>query len=150
MATKALQRLVARAVVAKLKAFPGLTAIVPATSIHRQDAGQAPVWPFIKTGPASTFRLKATGTDGGTITFDVHAFARARESGAQVVETGEDHAGRIGEQIEQALADTNVMLSGGSKARIRLSDFQLMQDDEPGAFHYIAQVNARVLASTGV
>jgi hypothetical protein len=80
----------------------------------------------------------------------VHAFARARLNGGLVAETGEDHAGRIGEAIETALADTNLTLSDGSNARIVLSDLNLMQDDEPGAFHYIAQVNARVLAWTGL
>lgn len=150
MATKGLQRLVRRAVMARLKANATLTALVPATSIFGQDAGADPAWPFVKTGPATTLRRKATGTDGGTITFDVHAFARARQSAGQIAETGEDHAGRIGGAIETALADCNVALSDGSNCKIVLSDLQLMQDDEPGAFHYIAQVNARVLAATGI
>ena len=77
---------------------------------------------------------------------DVHAFAYARKSGAQTVETAEDHASRIGERIEAALNDNRIELDTGITARIRLSDMQLLQDDEPEAFHYLAQITARVLA----
>lgn len=150
MATKGLQRLVRRAILTRLKAHAGLTAIIPAASIFGQDAGAAPAMPFAKFGPAFTRRRQMSGSDGGTISFDVHAFARAREAGGAIVETGEDHAARIGAAIETALDDTNITLEDGSSAHISLSDMQLMQDDEPGAFHYLAQVNAKVMASDGV
>ena len=150
MATKGLQRLVRRAVLARLKADAGLTALIPAASLFGQDAGHAPSMPFAKLGPAFTRRRKMAGSDGGVISFDVHAFARAREVAGAVVETGEDHASRIGAAIETALNDTNITLEDGSNAHIRLSDMQLMQDDEPGAFHYLAQVNAKVMASDGL
>lgn len=142
-----LQRLVRRALLARLKADTGLTALVPAASIHGQAPLAEPTMPFVKTGPTNTLRLKAACVNGGTVTFDVHAFARSRKSGEQVVETAEDHASRIGAAIEKALADNTIPLTGGATARIRLSDVQLLQDDEPDAFHWVGQVNARVLAA---
>ncbi|MFN3474084.1 MAG: DUF3168 domain-containing protein [Blastomonas sp.] len=143
---KGLQRLLRRAVLAKLKGDAPLTALVPATSIYGQAVPSSRPWPFIKLGPPLTLRLRQSCVDGGVITLDVHAFAYARKSGAQTVETAEDHASRIGEAIETALQDNRIDLGGGITARIRLSDMQLLQDDEPEAFHYLAQINARVLA----
>lgn len=143
---KGLQRLLRRAVLAKLKAETQLTALVPASSIYGQAVPSARPWPFIKLGPPLTLRLRQSCVDGGTITMDVHAFAYARKSGSQTVETAEDHASRIGERIEAALNDNRIELDTGITARIRLSDMQLLQDDEPEAFHYLAQITARVLA----
>jgi hypothetical protein len=142
-----LQRLLRRALLARLKADTGLTALVPAASIYPQAVEGEPTWPFVKLGPPITRPRKAACVNGGDVAVDVHAFARARESGGSVVETAEDHAGRIGAAIETALADNWIALEGGPRARIRLSDLQLLQDEEPDAFHYVAQVNARVLAA---
>lgn len=146
MAT-ALQRLVRRTILAKLKANSGLTAAVPAASIYTQTTPPDPLWPFIKCGPFNTQRLKASEVNGGTVTFDLHAFARPRKDAGATVETAEDHTGRIGGLIEAALADNRMTLGTGEVIRVSLSDMQLMQDDDPDAFHYVAQVNCRVLAS---
>lgn len=143
---KGLQRLLRRAVLARLKADAPLIALVPAASIYGQAVPSSRPWPFIKLGPPLTLRLRQSCVDGGIITLDVHAFAQARKSGSQTVETAEDHASRIGEAIETALQDNRLDLGDGITARIRLSDMQLLQDDEPEAFHYLAQINARVLA----
>lgn len=142
-----LQRIVRRAVLARLKADAALTALVPAGSIYPQAVPAEPVRPFIKLGPTGTLRLRAACVNGGLVTVDVHAFARARESGGQVVETAEDHASRIGEQIERALDGVNITLEGGAKAKLDLGDIRLLQDQEPDAFHWFAQINARVLAA---
>lgn len=142
-----LQRLVRRAVLARLKADAGLTALVPAASIYPQAVPSEPVWPFVKLGPIGTLGLRAACVRGGLVSVDIHAFARARVSGGQIVETAEDHAGRIGEQIERLLDGVNIALEGGAKAKIDLGDIRLMQDSEPDAFHWFAQVNARVLAA---
>jgi hypothetical protein len=90
--------------------------------------------------------LRAACVNGGLVSVDVHAFARARVSGGQVVETAEDHASRIGAAIEAALADNRITLEGGPTANIELGDIRLLQDQEPDAFHWFAQLNARVLA----
>ena len=145
-----LQRLVRRAVLARLKANAGVTALVPAASIYPQAVPNEPAWPFIKFGPSTTQRLKASCVNGGLVALDVHAFARARVSAGQVVETAEDHASAIGAAIEAALADNRLTLEGDAPApiaRIELSDIRLLQDGEPDAFHWFAQLNARVLAA---
>jgi hypothetical protein len=141
-----LQRRVRRAVLARLKADSALTALVPAASIYPQ-AAREPEWPFIKLGPPVTLRLRAAGVNGGLVTLDVHAFARARLTNGVEVETAEDHTSRIGAAIEAALADNRIDLEGGAVAKIELSDIRLLQDSEPEAFHWFAQVNARVLAA---
>ncbi|UPT53048.1 tail terminator protein [Synechococcus phage Yong-M3-232] len=123
-----------------------MTALVPAASIYPQASGE-PQWPFIKLGPTGTLRLRAACVNGGLVSLDVHAFARARVSGGQEVETAEDHASRIGAAIEAALDGVNIALEGGAKAKIDLGDIRLLQDQEPDAFHWFAQLNARVLAA---
>lgn len=137
-----LQRQVRRAVLARLKSEPVLIAIVPAGRIYPQAVPIESGWPFLKMGPSQTLPRRAACVNGGDVTMDVHAFARGSPS-----ETAEDHASRIGAAIETALRDNNLTLEGGGNARIRLSDIRLLQDDEPDAFHYVAQVNARVLAA---
>lgn len=149
MATKALQRLVRRAILARLKANSGVTTLVAAASIYGQDTGPNATMPLIRSGAATTRRLKAAGVNGGEVSLDLHAFARARSSGGQEVETAEDHCGRIGGAIETALEDVRLSLSDGSICRISISDTQFMRDaDDPQAFHWFGQVNARVLAAT--
>jgi hypothetical protein len=144
---------VRRAVLARLKSDAGLTALVSAASVHPVAvvgvAGSAePAWPFIKLGALGTLRLRAAGVNGGRVTVDVHAFAKSRynQAGA-MIETAEDHASRIGAAIETALADQHLDLEGGADAHISLNDIRLLQDDEPDAFHWFAQLTARVLAA---
>lgn len=141
-----LQRLVRRAVLQRLKADSALTALVPAASIYPQAAGQ-PTWPFIKLGPTGTLKLRAACVRGGLVSVDVHAFARSRKMGGAVIETAEDHASRIGAEIERLLDGVNITLEGGAKAKLDLGDIRLLQDQEPDAFHWFAQINARVLAA---
>ena len=144
-----LQRLVRRGVLARLKADAALTALVPAASIYPQavpGTGE-PVWPFIKLGPTGTLRLRAACVRGGLVSVDIHAFARARIVGGIEVETAEDHASRIGAEIERLLDGVNIALEGDAKAKLELGDIRLMQDAEPDAFHWFAQINARVLAT---
>lgn len=140
----AIQRLVRRALLAKLKGNAPLTAAVATGSIN--PVGE-PAWPFIRLDAPVTRRLRAAELNGGEGSFDIHAFARDRESGGAMVETGEDHAGRIGGLIEAALADNRLALEGGGVVKIEVNDMRLLTDDDPGAWHYFAQVNFRVLAA---
>lgn len=147
MAAKGLQRLVRRDVLAKLKANAGVLALVSATSIHTQDPGAEPAWPFIKTGSPQSLPLRASCVDGATVNFGIHAFSRGRRTGAALVETAEDHAGRIGAAIEAAVDRARSDLPGVGHVSYRLADMLLMVDGaEPGAFHYSCTVRARVLA----
>ena len=139
-----LQRLMRRGLLTRLKSNAPLIALVPAGQI---DQYGEPVWPFIALEDPVTRRLRAACVNGGLIAFDIHAFARAREVAGEVVEDARDHAGRIGGAIEAALSDCRIALEDGSIARIEISDMRLMKDEVPGAFHYFAQVNTRVLAA---
>jgi hypothetical protein len=138
-----LQRLVRRALLARLKADAGLLAFVPAASINPDGA---PTWPFVKLAAPVTQPRRAACVNGATVTFDIHAFAGARKSGEQVIETAEDHAGRIGAAIEASLDAKRIAIEIDSSARLTLSDIRLLEDGDPDHFHWFAQVNARVLA----
>ena len=143
MAT-AIQKTVRRGLVNLLRTNAALTAVVPASRIHPKTE---PAWPFIKLASPTTQRLRAACVNGGLVTWDIHAFARDRKSGNATVEYAEDHAGRIGGLIEAALSDRRVPLEDGSICHIELSDMRLLEDGEPEAFHYFAQINCRVLAA---
>lgn len=139
-----LQRYVRRAILPVLKANAGVTALVPAASIN--PTGSAPTWPFIILRSPTTQPLKAACVNGGQGSWDIHAFAGPRMSGGSVVETAEDHAGRIGEAIETALSDRWLALPDGAKVRVSLSDIRLLQDGDPDHYHWFAQINWRALA----
>lgn len=148
MATKGLQRHVRRDVLALLKADAGVLALIPATSIHTQAPLTEPVWPFIKTQAPQTLPLRADCVDGATVNFGLSAFSRGRKDGAgALIETAEDHAGRIGEAIELAIDKAKSDLPGIGTVVYRVADMLLSLDGaEPGAFHYSCTVRARVLA----
>ena len=139
-----LQRHVRRAILPVLKGNSALTTLVPAASINPVGT---PVWPFIILRSPVTQRLKAACVNGGQGSWDIHAFAGPRKSGTAVVETAEDHAGRIGAAIEAALADQWIALPDEAKVRIRLSDIRLLQDGDENAYHWFCQCNFRVLAA---
>lgn len=139
-----LQREAKRALLIRAKADAGLTALVPASSIAPDGT---PSWPFILIESPRTLRLRASCVRGAQVSFDVHAFAGPRESGGAVIETGYDHASSIGSQIETVFADNRVTLENGAVCKIELSDTQLLKDDEPDHWHWVAQLNCRVLAA---
>lgn len=144
MATQAaLQRLVRRALLARAKASTPLTALVPVASINPDDE---PVWPFIQFDVPRTQRLRSTCVAGATAQVDVHLFAGPRKVAGITVETGYDHASRIASELEAAVSGVWIDLEDGSRARLRLSDTQMLRDAEPDAWHWFGQVNARVLA----
>jgi hypothetical protein len=139
-----LQRLVRRAALPHLKADTGLTALVPAESINPRGV---PTWPFIALRAPVTQPLRASCVRGGELAFGIHAFAGPRLVAGAVVETGEDHAGRIGARIEALLDGVRMSIEGGGTAHLSLSDIRLLEDGDPDQFHWFAQLNARVLAA---
>jgi hypothetical protein len=151
---KGLARLARRAVLTRLKAHAGLTALVPATNIYRGAPLVEPDWPFIRLDRSNSIPIKAACLDGATVTFPLHAFARARQNGSgALVETAEDHVGRIGAEIEKALDDKGetITVSPGVTARLtyRLTDIQpdgIDQADSTAA-HYVCTVRARAVAA---
>ena len=140
---KGLITLVRKSLLARLKNSAELTALVDRASI---DPHGEPDWPFVLIESPVMQRLRMSGVDGGSISFDVHAFAGNREDGGAVVEDARDHAGRIGEAIEIALDDNWLTIGDDVRMRIRLSDIRLLPDDEPESYHWFAQINCRVLA----
>lgn len=144
---KGAAREVRRAILTRLKAHAGLTALVPAAHIHGIVPLVEPVWPFIKLGPPLTLPIRMSCTDGATVSMGVHAFARARFNGSgQMIETAEDHAARIGAEIEKAL-DAKGETFSGARMRYLLTDINLMVDGaDSEAMHYFANVSTRVMA----
>lgn len=141
-----LQISVRKKLLARLKTDANLTALVPSVSIYSQRVPANPGWPFVMLGPPTTIGLRATCVRGGTVSLGVHAFANHRVSGGDVVETAEDHAGRIGAAIEAAIDGAMLAMTGGT-IKVRLSDMRLLVDGgESDAFHYVCNANCRVLA----
>lgn len=139
----ALQRLVRRALLTRAKGDGVPTALVPAASIAPDGE---PVWPFMLIETPRTLRLRAACVRGARVTFDVHAFAGPRYSAGALVETGYDHASRIGAQIETTFADNKLTLENGATCHIEFSDTNMLKDDEPDAWHWFGQINCRVLS----
>jgi hypothetical protein len=123
-----------------------LVAIVPATRIYSQQVPAIPEWPFIKLGPSTSAPIRASCTDGASVSFSVHGFAKPRLVGRNEVETAEDHASRIGENIKNALEGKGVDIPG-AHIGFRLNELQLLQDGgEASAFHFYGVITARVIA----
>jgi nucleotide-binding universal stress UspA family protein len=138
---------VRRAILRALKSDAGVTALVAASSIHPQTPLKTPVWPFIKYGAPSGLPFGAACVSGNEIIGAVHSFAKQRKNGNQVLETAEDHASRIGAAVVACLGRTRLALEGGQSARIRVTDWQLLQDgSEADAYHHVTAFGVRVLS----
>jgi hypothetical protein len=103
-------------------------------------------WPFILIASPRATPLRAACVAGAAASFDLHAFAGPRIVTGVTVETGYDHVSRIGAQLETTFANAVITLEDGSKARISLSDMNLLPDGEPDSWHWFSQLNVRVLA----
>jgi len=144
MATQAaLQRYVRRALMIRAKADATLTALVSVASINPDGE---PAWPFVQFDVPRTQPLRLSCVKGATAQVDVHLFVGPREEAGNTVETGYDHASRCAAALEAVISDAWIDLEDGSRARLRLSDTQMLRDAEPDAWHWFGQVNARVLA----
>ncbi len=139
-----LQMAARRTLLTRLKNDAPLNALVPASSI---DPDGPPAWPFIGLRAPVTQLRQATGLRGGQVALDAHAFAGARKSAGSVVETAEDHAGRIGAAIESALHAKRFALEDGGAMRVMLSDIRLLEDGDPDHYHWFCQVNCRMLTA---
>jgi hypothetical protein len=139
-----LQRLVRRKLVQMAKADTALLALVP--SAHIDPKGE-PVWPFVLFETPRTNRFKQSCVRGAIVRFDIHAFVGPRMSGRQEVETGYDHASRVGESLETVFADNRITLEGGAICKIEFSDTQLLKDRSPDEWHWFGQMNCRVLSA---
>ncbi len=139
-----------RALLTRLKADPALAAIVAKADIHGQSPPATPTWPFIKLGPPRILPIRGSCIDGGTVSVDIHAFAKPRYLAQAMIETAEDHAGRIGAAIERAVdCRGETVTAGDAECRVtyQLANMLLQRDrDEADAFHYIASMRVRIMA----
>lgn len=136
-----------RATLAELKANAPLLALVSASNMHPQTTPASPAWPFVKMGAPSGLPIRAACVDGHEGIFAVHGFAKPRMSGAQMVETAEDHAARIGSAIASALDRKHLEIDGGYRVSVTWTGSQLLQDGaEADAFHTVQNFGVRVLA----
>lgn len=142
-----LVRLSRQAVLTALKADTGVTALVPAASIHGQSPLSEPSWPFIKLGSITFAPLDAACVAGGVGRIVVHAFAKPVKNGRQVTQTAEDHAGLIQSAIEAALHKARLPLAGGTMTLKSINTDLLVDGAEPEAFHAVTDFRARVIAA---
>ncbi|SKB48994.1 Protein of unknown function [Rhizorhabdus histidinilytica] len=85
--------------------------------------------------------------DGAESIVAVHGFTAGVRRGKKLIETAEDHAGRIGDAIARALDGKRLPLEGGGTVRIRWTGSQLLQDaQEAGGFHTVQNFQMRHLA----
>lgn len=139
---------VRRAGMGLLEADEPLAAIV-ASEIHPQVPLTQPPWPFVKWGAFTTIPVRASCVDGGCeLVGAVHGFAKRRENGSgQVVETAEDHAGRLGNVLMRALDGKRAALPEGGNATFHWTNSQLLIDGgEADAFHAVVNFRVRVIA----
>jgi hypothetical protein len=144
----ALIRDVRRAVLTRLKADAGLTAIVAAASIHPTTVPAGAPWPFIRFDAPQSIPLDGGCYAGAEVTFLLHCFAKPRENGAgQVIEYAEDHAGRIVDAMKLAVHHHRVTVAGVSALLTVVSSRLLIDGAESTAYHGILSCRARVLAA---
>lgn len=137
---------VRRGILGVLAATEAVIEIVPPARQHAMTVGR-PVWPFILYGSPTSVPVRATCLDGSEITVAVHGFAKARYQGDVMVETAEDHAGRLGAAIAEALDGQRLTIPRG-EASVRHTGSQLLvEGGEADAFHCV--VNLRVRCITG-
>lgn len=137
---------VRRAILPLLKNDTRTKSIVPAARWYAMTA-QDPVWPFGIYGSSTPVPLRASCMDGAEITTSVHGFAKARESGGQVVETAEDHCGRLSAAIAAVLDGRRLDLPNGH-ALVRWTGSQLLVDrDEADAFHCVVNLRIRCITA---
>jgi hypothetical protein len=129
-----------------MKADGDLTSIVPAASIYRQSPPAEKSWPFVKYGAPTGGPIRASCVNGRVVTVAVHGFSKGVKdgAGAQTV-TAEDHAGLIGDAIENSLDGRHLPITGGT-AKVRWTGSQLLQDGaEADAYHVVVNFQVRCI-----
>lgn len=147
---KGLHTVARRALLTRVKNNAALVALVPKANMHGQSPPATPVWPFTKLGPPQTLPIRGACLDGGTVNIGFHAFAKPRYTGSTMIETAEDHSGRIAAAFERAIDSRGETVTvDGQSARLtyQLADMILQRDPaEADAYHYSATVRIRIIA----
>lgn len=138
---------VRRAILPILKNDPRTKAIVPASRWFAMTADK-PTWPFALYGASTPLPLRASCLDGCEIVTSIHGFAKARlNAGGAMLETAEDHCGRLAAAISKVLDGRRVAIAGGH-ASIRWTGSQLLIDrGEADAFHCIVNLRVRCVTA---
>ncbi|ARR53486.1 hypothetical protein HY78_08655 [Rhizorhabdus wittichii DC-6] len=139
---------VRRAMLVHMKGDAPLVALVPAASIFGQIVPANTSWPYIRMGsPSAIGAVRGTCMNGAEGIVSIHGFSIGRRRGEKLVETAEDHAGRIGDAIAAALDGARLPLDGGGKVKLTWTGDQLLQDpEEAGAFHTVQNFTWRFLS----
>lgn len=148
----ALIRDVRRAVLQRLKADAGVTALVAASSIHPSTVPANPAWPFIRFDAPQSTPLDGSCYAGAEVTFLLHCFAKPRylipnDPKSAVLEYSEDIAGNILDAMKLAVHKHRVPVAGASCLLTVLSSRLLIDGAESTAYHGIISARARVLAA---
>lgn len=112
---------VRRALVTHYRAYAGLTALVPASSIHGEQPSAKPAWPFVQYGSATIIPDRESGLDGARIIVSIHSFARG---------PGADAACHIAEQVARASEVEGIMTEDGAMLDIYWTGGQTLRDDD--------------------
>lgn len=118
---------VRKAVVAKLRATPALTALVPAASIYGEEAPAMPAWPFIRYQLPTLEQYENSCGDGAGQEVTLHVFARG---------PGMDACTGICVAIHDALLDDVLAVEPLGLVSLDYRLTRLLHDqDEAGAYH---------------
>lgn len=132
-----------RATLTALKLEGDLMALIPASSIFGQTVPAVPVRPFAKFGVPITVPREAACLNGAEVRFALHIFAGPRLSNGRVVETGEDHVGRIIAASKSALHNKS-LATGSGTARLRFIGEQRTIDGDADHYHASVEFRAKV------
>jgi hypothetical protein len=139
---------VRRAILTHIGSVAAVTAIVPKSRHYPMVVPANVTWPFVRYGSPTPVPLRASCLDGTEIVVAVHGFAKARmnASGA-MIETAEDHAGRLGAALAAALDGIRLDLPRGH-AKVRWTGSQLLVDGaEADAFHCVVNLGVRCITA---
>lgn len=127
-----------RGIVAHLKAYAPLVALVPAAQIHGEQPKAKPVWPFIRYGLPSMTLDRFNCYSGGVHAVTLHSFTRG---------PGTDNAYLVRAAIIEGLDDASITLEGDAGVTlITHSLSNLIRDtDEADVYHDIHQFSVSVL-----
>lgn len=136
-----------RAILELLKTDSGVTELVPASEIYSQRAPAAHGRDFIVYGPPIGTPIVAACVDGSRYDVSISGFAKPRMQGQTTVETAEDHASRIGEQIVAALGGARGTLARGKFSILWLGGRLIRDGDEADAFQTVQNFRIRCLTA---
>jgi hypothetical protein len=86
--------------------------------------------------------------NGATVRWTIHAFAKARyNAGGAMIETAEDHIGRVVSGIKKALHRTPLLIPGGVAKMRLINDQRQTYGSEADAFHAIVEFRAKMMAA---